>query len=120
MENQKIDLKTNLELAIDQQIDGLAEKKVGSEEAVKTAEVISKLYNVKIDADKVESDKASKKAEIGGHILEAVIQGGVTVGVLLISQRFNARWMKAGYSFEETGKLCSDIFKEFRMGLRKK
>jgi hypothetical protein len=106
--------------AIASEFDNLSSLDPGSEEHSKAVESLSKLYKLKIEETKNESDLIEKQKEeqfkqeqMREQKIDRWVKVGVAVGELAIPLMFYGAWMRRGFKFEETGSYCSQTFRNF-------
>ena len=75
-----------------------------SEEYTAAADNFAKLYQVKIDSERVALDKCE-------HIRERLFKYGMGAAELVLPLIFNTLWLVRGFRFEETGTITSNTFK---------
>lgn len=75
-----------------------------SEEYTAAAENFAKLYQVKIDSERVALDKCE-------HIRERFFKYGMGAAELVLPLIFYGVWMRRGFRFEEKGTFTSNTFK---------
>lgn len=75
-----------------------------SEEYTVAAENFAKLYQMKIDSERVALDKCE-------HIKERLFKYGMGAAELVLPLVFYGVWMRRGFRFEEKGTFTSNTFK---------
>lgn len=92
----------------------------GSEEHSKAVDTLTKLYKLKIEENKNESDFVEKQKEeqlkrdqMAEQLKERKWRVGIEVCEIAVPLVFYSIWMKRGFRFEETGSYCSQTFRNF-------
>lgn len=105
---------------IEGEIGNLANLEPGSDEHSKAVESLSKLYKLKIEESKNQSELEEKQKEellkqvqLKEQRIDRWVKVGVVVGELFIPLIVYDVWMKRGLKFEETGTFCSQTFRNF-------
>lgn len=110
---------------IESEIGNLSDLEPGSDEHSKAVESLSKLYKLKIEESKNQSELEEKQKEellkqvqLKEQRIDRWVKVGVVVGELFIPLIVYDVWMKRGFKFEETGTYCSQTFRNFFSRLR--
>ena len=110
---------------IESEIDNLSGLEPGSDEHSKAVDSLSKLYKLKIEESKNQSEleekqkeELLKKEQLREQKIDRWVKVGVVAGELTIPLVFYGVWMKRGFKFEETGTFCSQTFRNFFSRLR--
>ena len=110
---------------IEGEIENLSSLEPGSDEHSKAVESLSKLYKLKIEESKNQSELEEKQKEellkqeqMKEQRIDRWVKVGVAACELTIPLIFYGVWMKRGFKFEETGTFCSPTFKNFFSRLR--
>lgn len=88
------------------------------EESAERVEILSKVYKLKIEEDKLQNEIETRKNEEVSREEEKLEQRkngklrfGLEVGGLVLPLIFYGVWMYAGFRFEEKGSITSHVFK---------
>ena len=110
---------------IESEIENLSGLEPGSDEHSKAVDSLSKLYKLKIEESKNQSEleekqkeELLKKEQLREQKIDRWVKVGVVAGELTIPLVFYGVWMKRGFKFEETGTFCSQTFRNFFSRLR--
>ena len=105
---------------IESEFDNLSNLEPGSDEHSKAVESLSKLYKLKIEESKNETELVEKQKEeqfkqeqLREQRIDRWVKIGVAVSELTIPLMFYGVWMSRGFRFEETGSYCSQTFRNF-------
>ena len=98
----------NIKELLSEQIAGefgdLASLETGSEEHARAVDDLVKLYKLRIDESKADSDTAA-------NAKDRYLRLGMEIAGLVLPLVFYAHWMKLGFKFEETGAFTSTTFR---------
>lgn len=114
--------KTMLNEAIERQFSKLEEDSFDTEKRSKAVNDLDKLYRLKIDEMRTESeitekverrvtDELIRKQEIKERIKNRFIELGIGLSGIILPLIFYGKWMKEGLKFEETGTFTSMTFR---------
>ncbi|MEY8515370.1 hypothetical protein AALC25_00310 [Lachnospiraceae bacterium 29-84] len=107
---------------IEREIKNLPTLADGSKEQAEAIEGLAKLYRLKIDEAKANSEleqrykalyseKDTKTKQLEEQAKERYVRIGIEVAGLILPMIFYASWMRRGFRFEETGTFTSATFK---------
>lgn len=103
-------IRTLLDEVIKSEIKGLHALEQGSEEHSKAAEDIAKLYKLRIDEGKMDSDERDRRDQKTERSVDRYVKLGVEIAGIILPLMFYGCWMRRGFKFEETGTITSTTF----------
>ena len=104
------DIRTLLDEVIKSEIKNLNTLTPGSLEHEKAAEDIAKLYKLRIDEAKLDSDECEKRDQKSERAIDRYIKLGVEIAGIILPLVFYGNWMRAGFEFESKGAFTSTTF----------
>lgn len=100
--------------AIERGLEGINELKPESEEYSKAVESVTKLYRMKIEEDKADTEfreAEAKMEQTKDAKKDRWIQVGLNVAGMVLPMLTYSFWMGKVMTFEETGKCTSTVFR---------
>lgn len=120
-----MELNERLDKELERRFEDLENLKTGSDEQGKATDNIVKLYKLRMDENEQENSKNADedKAVLERHKLELeeqkakddklirILTTVTSVGVTIAGFAVGSHWYGKGFKFEETGTICSSMFK---------
>ena len=103
------DIKHLLDEEIEAEFENLSSMEPGSDERAKATEDLAKLYKLRIDEIKAETERDDKKAQRKEVILDRCLNIGLQVGLTVGGWLVYDIWHRRGLKFEETGTITSPM-----------
>lgn len=111
--------RIKLEEELYNELQALSTLNPGSEEYSAAVDGVTKLYKLKLEADRLEAEPATRQEEAKSRLISDACKTGVDITKFLLQLSFCATWMAAAFKFEEEGTINSDTFrwlyKHFRL-----
>lgn len=93
------------------EIHAIANMQSGSEEKGKAIDDLDKLYRLKIEDEKLDWERETKKSQQSDQAKDRYFKVGTTLVEIAIPLIFYGIWMNRGFKFEETGAYTSTTFR---------
>jgi hypothetical protein len=108
-ETKMDEIRNLLEEEIKSEIEDLSALTPGSEEKSAAIDDLAKLYKLKIEETKCETD--SNKEQLAEQVKDRYFKLGIAAAEIVLPLIFYAFWMRKGFKFEEEGTYTSTTFK---------
>lgn len=106
--------KELLEEKITEELKSLSNMKMGSDEKIAVVDELTKLYKLKIEEIKTETDLKEidiKEKQLSEQVKDRYFRTGIAAAEIILPLVLYAAFMRKGFKFEETGTYTSTTFR---------
>lgn len=106
--------KELLEEKITEELKSLSNMKMGSDEKIAVVDELTKLYKLKIEEIKTETDLKEidiKEKQLREQVKDRYFRTGIAAAEIILPLVLYAAFMRKGFKFEETGTYTSTTFR---------
>lgn len=115
-----MNMKTLLDVEIEDKINELANMDAGSKEYAAVADSLAKLMDRRIEIEKIEVSEAQHEQQIKEDRKARLIKNLIDIGAIVLPLAVTVWGAKASFKFEEEGTITTSIGRKFMDKLIKK